>query len=72
MSLKKAICFILFAAAVLMTPFALNRCQPDNLGHIWAEGGAPTSPPIPLDAAFDSPQLYAEGGAPTPPPIPLA
>jgi hypothetical protein len=72
MYLKKTICFILFAAAVLMAPVALDRCQQDNLGKTWADGGAPPPPPIPLAITpIDSPQLNADGGAPPPPPIPL-
>jgi hypothetical protein len=72
MTLKKAICVVSFAAAVLATPVALDQYRQDNLRNTWADGGAPTPPPIPLVAASDSVRLIADGGAPTPPPIPLA
>jgi len=72
MYLKKAICLFLFATAILTTAVALDGSQRDCLGIIQAEGGAPTPPPIPWGATFDSPNIIAEGGAPTPPPIPWA
>jgi hypothetical protein len=70
MNLKRAICLFLFATAILTTAVALDGSQRDSLGATQAEGGAPTPPPIPWAAAFDSPWIIAEGGAPTPPPIP--
>jgi hypothetical protein len=39
-----------------------------------ADGGAPTPPPIPMNAvvgANSAAILLADGGAPTPPPIPM-
>jgi hypothetical protein len=72
MYLKKAICLFVFGTAVLTTAFGLDWCQRDSCGKTQAEGGAPTPPPIPWAAAFDSSSIIAEGGAPTPPPIPWA
>jgi hypothetical protein len=70
MYLKKGICLFLSAAAILTTAVALDRYHRDNLDKTQADGGAPTPPPIPWSAAFDSPRIIADGGAPTPPPIP--
>jgi hypothetical protein len=72
MYLKKAICLFVLGTAVLTTAVALDRSQRDSSGSTQADGGAPTPPPIPWVAAFDSPRIIADGGAPTPPPIPWA
>jgi hypothetical protein len=72
MYLKKAICLFLFAIAILIIAVALDGSQQDSLGRTQADGGAPTPPPIPWGATFDSPSIIADGGAPTPPPIPWA
>ena len=70
MYLKKGICFLLLAAAILTTAVGLDRCQRNDWGKTQAEGGAPPAPPIPWSAALDSPCIIAEGGAPPAPPIP--
>lgn len=70
MYLKKGICFFLFAATILTTAVAVDRCHRDNWGKTQADGGGPTPPPVPWSAGFDSRRIIADGGGPTPPPVP--
>ena len=69
---KKVVCAFLGLAASLTTGVALDRLSVHAQGTEWADGGAPTPPPIPwlLSAGDDPSYIVADGGAPTPPPIP--
>ena len=70
MYLKKGICSLVFASAVLTLPVALNHRSQENSDKVRVDGGAPPPPPIKWKTGAQAgPQLNADGGAPPPPPI---
>ena len=48
MLFRKAVCMCLLVLVALVAPVASQRMMSQNAPTIWADGGGPAPPPVPL------------------------